>query len=219
MKTTLVQIKTLAAILSLLLSAFVPTPSQSHPVVTQYERQRPVGHKDPSCKSGFQFSFTTSKLTVFESREVVYELSEHAFCEGQVPDPPWGATWDTQPRDSNKSVFRYTLTVSDFAQFRSFLDRPDVKSTESFLNAGPGVGDFKIIIRRTSGPQETEALSLLPSHIQLIEHPALVHLVCRAKQMARVASHAGEIPDWCEGLKPLTGKTLREQNEPGLGLK
>jgi hypothetical protein len=86
--------------------------------------------------------------------------------------------------------------------------RADVKEISSFMNAGPGVGDFKIAIARPAGIQNIDALSLLPDHDQLVKHPALIHLICRAKDMGRIASNSGELPGWCRNAKPLNGQVL-----------
>jgi hypothetical protein len=160
-------------------------PALSQPLLTQYERQTPVSRKDTSCKNGYRRTFTSSKLTVFATREVLYEPSQHSFCE------------PNEVQSGEKHVFRYALSLADFTQFKNFLDRADVKAIQNFFNAGPGVGNFKIAIRRPSGVQNIDAVSLMPKHIQLVKDPALVHLVCRAKEMARVASKSNETPDWC----------------------
>ena len=54
------QIKPPVALVSLLISACLPALSQLQPVVTQYERQKPVGRRNTSCKNGFQKSFDDS---------------------------------------------------------------------------------------------------------------------------------------------------------------
>ena len=73
------------------------------------------------------------------------------------------------------------------------------------MNAGPGVGDFKIVIARPGGTQTIEVASLSPDHFQLVDDPSLIHLICKAKEIARVASRSGEPPDWCTNARPLAG--------------
>ena len=95
--------------------------------------------------------------------------------------------------------------MQEFKQFKSFLDRDEVKRITDFMNAGPGVGDFKIAIARPSGVQNIELISLMPGHVQLGKNSALVQLICRARNLARMATHSAEFPDWCKdrGAEPL----------------
>ena len=176
---------------------------QDQPLLTQHERQsHSAARPNPRCKpSPYETPITYSELTVFDSREVVYQISTVVPCLGLVVDPPWGLRWDAP--DGTKAVFRYRLSVLEFEQLKTFLDRADVKGIDSFMNAGPGVGDFKIAIARPSGTQNIEVLSLMPNHDQLVKNPALIHLVCKAKDMARISSKSGELPDWCRNARPL----------------
>jgi hypothetical protein len=179
------------------------TYPQAQPLLTQQERQlHSAARPNPLCKPWpYESPITYSELTVFESREVVYHVSTVVPCLGQVVDPPWGLRWDTP--GGTKAAFRYRLSLPDFEQLKTFLDRADVKAIDSFMNAGPGVGDFKIAITRPSGTQNIEVLSLMPNHDQLVKNPALIHLVCRAKDIARISSKSGELPDWCRNARPL----------------
>lgn len=179
---------------------------QDQPLLTQRERQlHSPARPNPLCKpTPYETSITYSELTVFASREVVYQISTVLPCLGQVVDPPWGLRWDAP--GGTKAVFRYRLSVTEFEQLQKFLERADVKGIDSFMNAGPGVGDFKIAIVRPSGAQNIEVLSLMPNHVQLLENPALIHLICKAKDMARISSKSGELPDWCENARPLNGQ-------------
>ena len=65
------------------------------------------------------------------------------------------------------------------------------------MNAGPGVGDFKVAIARPAGTQNIDVVSLGPNHFELVNDPALIHVICKAKEMARISSRSGELPDWC----------------------
>ena len=170
---------------------------QDRPLFTQHERQlHAAARPNPLCTpSPYETVITYSELTVFESREVVYRISTVVPCLGQVVDPPWSSRWDAP--GGTATVSRDMLSAPELERFKVFLDRADVKGIESFRNAGPGVGDFKIAIVRPSGDQNIDVLSLLPTHFQLVNSPALIHLICKAKDMARIASHAGQLPDWC----------------------
>jgi hypothetical protein len=61
------------------------------------------------------------------------------------------------------------------------------------MNAGPGVGDFKITIARPAGTQNIEVLSLSPSRFELVNDPSLLHLICKAKEMARMSSRSAHL--------------------------
>ena len=87
------------------------------------------------------------KLTVFDSREIVYRISTVAPCLGQVGDPPFALRWEAP--SGTAAVFRSTLSAPEFEQFKIFLDRADVRAIQSFMNAGPGVGDFRVAIARS----------------------------------------------------------------------
>lgn len=180
--------------------AFVSSPdafSQDRPMFTQHERQlHGAARPNSLCQpSPYETVVTYSELTVSDSREVVYRISTVVPCLGQVADPPWALRWDAP--SGTVTVFRHTLSALAFERFKIFLDRADVKGIESFRNAGPGVGDFKIAIARPSGDQNVDVLSLLPTHFQLVNNPALIHLICKAKDIARTASRAGQLPAWC----------------------
>ena len=179
---------------------------QDQPLLTQQERQlHSAARPNPLCKtSPYETSNTYSELTVFDSRVVMYQVSTVVSCLGQIVDPPWAVRWDAP--GGKKAVFRYRLTVPEIEHLKSFLDRADVKGIRSFMNAGPGVGDFKIAIARPSGTQNIEVISLMPNHVQLVEYPSLIHLICKAKDMARISSKSGELPDWCRNRRPLNGQ-------------
>jgi hypothetical protein len=197
-------------LVSLLLGgAFVYCPyahAQDRPLFTQHERQsHAAARPNPLCKpSPYETPISYSELTVFDSGEVVYQTSAVAPCLGQAVDPPWGLRWDAP--SGATSVFRYRLSSLELTQLKTFLDRADVKGIGSFMNAGPGVGDFKIAIARPAGLQNVDVLSLMPDHVQLVKYPALIHLICMAKEMGRIASNSGELPGWCSDAKPLNGQ-------------
>jgi hypothetical protein len=76
--------------------------SQPKPVLTQYEKQQPLASReDKSCKGGYRRSFTTSKLTVFDNLEVLYEPTEHTFCEvDPVRFPVTPMDWNFPPGEN-----------------------------------------------------------------------------------------------------------------------
>jgi hypothetical protein len=177
---------------------------QARPLFTQQERQsRADARPNPLCKpEPYETAISYSELTVFDSREIVYQTSTVARCLGQVGDPPLAHRWEAP--GGTAAVFRSTLSAPEFEQFRLFLDRADVRALQSFMNAGPGVGDFRVAITRSGGTQNIEVLSLSPNHVQLVADPSLIHLICKAKEMARMASRSGELPEWCRNARPLT---------------
>jgi hypothetical protein len=177
---------------------------QARPLFTQHERQsRASARPSPPCKPGPYETRTIaySEVTVFDSREVVYRISTEVPCLDQPGDPPLSLRWEAA--NGTPAVFRYRLSAMEFEQFKALLDRADVQGIDSFMNAGPGVGDFKLAITRPAGTQNIDVLSLSPNHIQLVKDPALLHVICKAKEMARISSKSGELPDWCRNVRPL----------------
>jgi hypothetical protein len=133
-------------------------------------------------------------VTVFDSREIIYRVATVVPCLGQAGDPPFALRWAPP---SGAAVFRARLSVQEFEQLKIFLDREDVRGVRPFMNAGPGVGDFRVAIARPAGTQTIEVASLSPNHVQLIADPSLLHVICKAKEMARMASRSVELPEWC----------------------
>jgi len=176
---------------------------QARPLFTQHERQSHAAVRpNPLCRpEPYETPITYSELTVFDSREVVYQISTVVPCLGQVGDPSLALRWEAPA--GPVAVFRSRLSVPEFDQLKTFLDRADVQGIQPFMNAGPGVGDFKIAIARPAGTQNIDVVSLSPNHFQLVNDPALIHLVCKAKQMARMSSRSAELPEWCRNARPL----------------
>jgi hypothetical protein len=183
---------------------------QARPLFTQHERQAHVAARpNPLCRpEPYENSITYSELTVFDSREIVYQISTVVRCLGEVGDPPLAHRWEAP--SGTAAVFRSTLSAPEFERLKIFLDRADVRGIQSFMNAGPGVGDFKVAITRPVGTQNIEVLSLSPNHFQLVDDPSLIHLICRAKEMARTASRSGELPEWCTKARPLNPASGRK---------
>lgn len=176
---------------------------QARPLFTQHERQsHAAARPNPLCRpEPYETPITYSELIVFDSREIVYQISTVVPCLGQVGDPPLAHRWEAP--SGTAAVFRSTLSAPAFEQFKIFLNRADVRGIQSFMNAGPGVGDFKVAITRSVGTQNIEVVSLSPNHFQLVDDPSLIHLVCKAKAMARIASRSGGLPEWCRNARPL----------------
>jgi hypothetical protein len=178
---------------------------QARPLFTQHERQSPTSVRpNPLCRpEPYERTITYSEVTVFDSREVVYRISTEVPCLGQrVDDPPLARRWEAP--SGTAAVFRYTLSALEFEDFKAFLDRADVQGIRSFMNAGPGVGDFNLAIARPAGTQNIDVLSLSPTHFQLVDDPALIHVICKAKEMAGRSSRSSELPDWCRNVRPLS---------------
>jgi hypothetical protein len=136
----------------------------------------------------------------------VYRISTDVPCLGQrIGDPPLALRWEAP--GGAAAVFRYRLSELEFEQFKALLARTDVQAIQSFMNAGPGVGDFKVAIARRDGTQNIDVVSLSPNHFQLVNDPALVHVICKAKEIARMSSRSGELPDWCKNVRPLNPAT------------
>ena len=71
------------------------------------------------------------------------------------------------------------------------------------MNAAPILNDFDIEIPREERSQHIRVLAFMPNHIELQRHPALIHVVCKAKGIETAASNALETPDWCKNIPPL----------------
>jgi hypothetical protein len=177
---------------------------QARPLFTQHERQsHGAARPNPLCRpEPYETPITYSEVSVFDTREVVYQTSTVVPCLGQVDDPPLALRWEAP--SGTAAVFRYRLSTPEFEQLKIFLDRADVRGIQSFMNAGPGVGDFKVAIARPAGTQNIEVASLSPNHFQLVDDPSLIHVICKAKEMARIASRSGELPEWCRNARPLS---------------
>jgi len=130
---------------------------QARPVFTQQERQA-AARPNPLCRpEPVETTITYSEVTVFESREIVYQISTAVPCLAQVGDPPLALRWEAP--SGTAAVFRSRLSAPEFEQLKIFLDRADVRRIQSFMNAGPGVGDFKVAIARPAGTQNIAVVS------------------------------------------------------------
>jgi hypothetical protein len=158
--------------------------AQARPLFTQHERQsRAAARPNPLCRpEPYETRITHSDVTVFDTREVEYQISTIVSCVGQLGDLALRLRW--QAPSATATVFRSMLSEPDFEQLKIFLDRADVRGIQSFMNAGPGVGDFEVTIVRPAGTQKIEVLSLSPNHFSLVDDPSLIHVICKAKEIA-----------------------------------
>src|SRR6266852_5251805 len=83
---------------------------QDQPLLTQQERQsHSAARPNPLCKpSPYETPITYSELTVFDSREVVYQISTVVPCLGQVGDPQFALRWEAP--SGTAAVFRSGLS-------------------------------------------------------------------------------------------------------------
>jgi hypothetical protein len=101
-----------------------------------------------------------SELTIF----IGGDAEQHTWHIPACTDP--SRAWDWKPPVGN-DVRKRRIGSSDYQRFRKFLDDPNVTALTSFLNAGPGIGDYEIEIHRASGVQQVSVGSLAPDHVEL----------------------------------------------------
>jgi len=135
----------------------------------------------------------TSLLAVLEDGKVEYQ---------SVPDCFDRLRWSCPPSASEKA-FHFELTPPQISELKTLLERQEVKQASDFMNAAPIFDDYDIEIRRPEGVQEIRILAFMPSHVELQQHPALRHLICKAREIEHLASSTQEMPDWCKTLPPL----------------
>jgi hypothetical protein len=115
-------------------------------LLTVLERIGPEAARNDTCAKGEGQQVSYSRVTVFETHEVTYEYSDFRYCFGQRFIPPVHMRWDS-PDTSQKLVFRKLLPDSKFHELRAFLDQPEVKTVQSFLNAAPIWHEFEYFDR------------------------------------------------------------------------
>jgi hypothetical protein len=135
----------------------------------------------------------TSILTVLDDGNVEYRVVSDCFDRSRWSCPP----------SALEKVFHYALTTQQFAEFRNLLERQEIREVADFLNAAPISNDYDIEIPRPEGVQRVQILAWMPNHLELEQHPALIYLVCKAKEIEHRASGTQEMPDWCKALPPL----------------
>jgi len=135
----------------------------------------------------------TSLLTVLEDGRVNFRL---------VPDCYDRTKWDC-PAGTLEKLSHYQMTPAPLSELRILLERQEVKQASAFLDAAPIDEDYEIEIPRSDQVQDIPVLALLPNHVELQEHPALLYLICKAKEIEHLAGSTQEIPGWCAHLPPL----------------
>ena len=154
-------------------------------------RERLENWAKGSCPAGtLGVELSYSELIVFDDGKATQVSWEVPACSYPT------RAWEWTPPASSK-MRRFSLPTSDIDRLRKLLDSPNVKGLTMFLNAGPGVGDYEIEIARASGVQKIPVVSLPPDHYELRRDPALLHVICRAKELA-----GGERPRWCPVSDP-----------------
>lgn len=138
-----------------------------------------------NCEGRLSAGFRFSTIAFFDSGEV----AQLAWTVPACSDPARARVW-TPPAGTR--VRRSKLQAGGREALQRLLDLSRVKALTDFMNAGPGVGDYQIEIRRASGMQKLSVLSLMPEHDQLRHDPALLRVICAAKEIA-----GSERPGWC----------------------
>ena len=112
---------------------------QPRPLFTQHERQSHAAARPNSlCKpEPYEAPITYSEVSVFDTREVVYQISTVVPCLGQVGDPPFALRWEA-PRGT-AVVFRSRLSTPEFEQLKICLDRADVQGIQRARVLGQSV--------------------------------------------------------------------------------
>jgi len=135
----------------------------------------------------------TALLTVFDHGKFQYQRTLDCFHR---------TDWNC-PAGSAQQRFDGQLSLMQLEKLGELLDTQAVQNASSFINEAPISNDYEIEIPRPAGVQDIQALAFMPDHVELHEHPALLYLVCRAKEIAHLGSITEEIPQWCSGLPPL----------------
>jgi hypothetical protein len=169
-------VRWLLAISSLIASSCALVDRAHRPLWIVDERQHVGAAPGASCPSGSPIlgQLAYSRLSVFHDRRVSLEVAEQTVCR-DTTDNVW---WEEPkvPRVGSRT-FRYRLPDKEFDQIKALLESPSVKELATFANAGPGVGDFKLAIDRSSRTQNVIVIGLMPNHYSLQQDPALLHVI------------------------------------------
>lgn len=155
------------------------------PLFVVRERVHPLIDSLDCPQGRVVYGLSYSVITVFTDGKVTHAVWYVPPCSDPARAREWTAPADIRARD-------FALSPDALAQLRRFLDRSEVRSLRDFLNAGPGVGDYEIEIRRASGVQRIPVVSLMPEHDELKRDPTLLQLICEAKEIA-----GDKLPAWC----------------------
>jgi hypothetical protein len=135
----------------------------------------------------------TSLLTVLSSGQADFDIAEGCFDRSR---------WDCPAAESHKTL-HYQMSAAEISELETLLQRNEVKQASDFMNAVPISNDYEIQIPRPDSVQNIEVLAWMPDHVEVRQHPALLHLICAAKEIEHRASSNREIPSWCNALPPL----------------
>ncbi len=134
-----------------------------------------------------------SLLTIFEDGKIEYRYATDCFDRSH-----WSC-----PSSGSGKVLHDELSPSKLSELQGLLDRQDVKHISDFMNAAPIFDDYDLEIARPDGVQNIQVLAFMPDHVELQQHPALLHLICRGKEIEHHISDTEEIPAWCKSIPPL----------------
>jgi hypothetical protein len=139
-----------------------------------------------------------SELSVLDDGTARYRVATG--CFGRLN---WD--WKSQCSDSASSekIFEYKLSPTQLLELKALLERQEVQGISNFMNAAPIFDDFDIEIPRPERSQHIVVLTFMPDHFELQQHPALTHVVCKAKGIEAAASNTSETPNWCKNIPPL----------------
>src|SRR5262245_2768914 len=172
------------AVLLAAFTSFEAADSADNPLLTI--RERLTTSQRQQCPSG-----TLSNDVSFSELRV--------FAREQGEERTWrvaGCTSATDPRDwtapSGSKLRKFRVAPPEYQRLKALLDSSSVNNLTSFMNAGPGVGDYEIEISRPSGVQRISVVALMPEHVELRRDPTLLRLICAAKQIAAIPR-----PSWC----------------------
>jgi hypothetical protein len=150
--------------------------------------------------AGTTIAATTTSAPVFMSLLTVLEDGKVEYRS--VPDCFDRLHWNC-PDSSSEKLVRYEMAPTELSELKTLLERHEVKQVSDFMNAAGSFDDYDIEIPRSEGVQHIRVLAFMPSHIELQQHPALLYLICKAKEIERPASSTSETPGWCKTLPPL----------------
>jgi len=154
-------------------------------------RERLATWAKEQCPAGtLAKDLSFSELRIFDGGDAEERTWNIAACGNPANARDW-----TPPSGSKLRKFR--VTSAEYQRFRQFLDDPNVVRLTSFLNAGPGVGDYELAVYRVSGTQRIPVMALMPDHVDLRRDPTLLRLICGAKRIAGVPE-----PGWCPTSGP-----------------
>lgn len=171
----------------LFFAACVFADNAGHAVFTM--RERPATREAQRCPDGTLGSDRSySELTIY----VGGEAEERTWAVPACTDPKHCCDW--KPLTASK-LRKSKIPPAEYHQFEQLLSDPNVARLTDFMNAGPGVGDYEIEVRRASGVQRISVVSLMPDHTELRHDSTLLRLICGAKQIAE-----GTTPGWCTGV-------------------